>query len=198
MCKKYGYVRVSSREQHIDRQLTALEAADIPTRNIYVDKISGKDFNRPSYRRLLKRLKQGDVLYVKSIDRLGRNYREIIEEWRRITKEKQADIVIIDMPLLDTRGGKNLIGTFISDLVLQILSFVAENERASIRRRQQEGIAAAQKRGVRFGRPCKPLPDNFWQQQELWQAGKTTLKEAAAACGMPVSTFYSKVKSVHK
>lgn len=157
----YGYIRVSTREQNEDRQLVALQNLNIPAGQIYMDKQSGKDFNRPMYRKLLRRLKKGDLLYIKSIDRLGRNYEEILTQWRVLTKEKQVDIVVLDMPLLDTRRGKDLMGTFLSDIVLQILSFVAENERSNIRQRQAEGIAAAKARGVRFGRPPLPLPENF-------------------------------------
>ena len=156
--KAYGYVRVSSQDQHEDRQLISFEELKIPKGNIYVDKMSGKDFSRPNYKKLLRRIKAGDILYIKSIDRLGRNYDEIQNQWRIITKEKKVDIVVVDMPLLDTRKEKNLLGTFISNLVLQLLSFVAENERINIRQRQAEGIAAAKKRGVKFGRPPKEIP----------------------------------------
>ena len=157
----YAYARVSTREQNEARQLDALAAAGIARRDIYLDKQSGKDFDRPQYQRLLRRLRRDDLLYIKSIDRLGRNYEEIIEQWRVLTKEKGVDIVVLDMPLLDTRRGKDLLGTFLADIVLQVLSFVAENERANIRQRQAEGIAAAKARGVRFGRPPRPLPDGF-------------------------------------
>ena len=157
----YGYVRVSTREQKEDRQLLALRELSIPEENIFLDKQSGKDFLRPQYQRLVRKLKPDDLLYIKSIDRLGRNYGEILEQWRILTKEKQIDIVVLDMPLLDTRRGKDLMGTFLSDIVLQVLSFVAENERANIRQRQLEGIAAAKARGVRFGRPPRPLPVNY-------------------------------------
>ena len=156
----YGYVRVSTSEQKEDRQLIAMNTVQVPEENIYMDKQSGKDFKRPMYMRLLKRLKQEDVLYIKSIDRLGRNYEEVLEQWRMLTKEKKVDIVVLDMPLLDTRRGKDLMGTFLSDIVLQVLSFVAENERKNIRERQKEGIEAARRRGVRFGRPAKPVPGN--------------------------------------
>lgn len=192
--KLYGYARVSSHDQNEDRQLTALGEAGISSQNIFVDKCSGKDFDRPQYRKLLKRLMENDILYVKSIDRLGRNYTEIIEQWRILTKEKLVDLVILDMPLLDTRRGKDLIGTFLADVVLQILSFVAENERANIRIRQMEGIAAARARGVRFGRPPKPLPENFSKSYELWNEGKISVRAAAEACGMPVSTFRYRAK----
>ena len=156
----YGYVRVSTKDQNEDRQLLALHELGISPKNIYIDKQSGKDFERPAYKNLIRRLKQEDALYIKSIDRLGRNYDEILEQWRMLTKEIKIDIVVLDMPLLDTRRGKDLIGTFLSDVVLQLLSFVAENERANIRQRQTEGISAAKARGVRFGRPPLPLPDN--------------------------------------
>ena len=157
----YGYVRVSTSEQNEDRQLIAMNTVQVPERNIYMDKQSGKDFKRPMYMRMLKRLKQDDVLYIKSIDRLGRDYEEVLEQWRMLTKEKKVDIVVLDMPLLDTRRGRDLMGTFLSDIVLQVLSFVAENERKNIRERQKEGIEAARRRGVRFGRPAKPDPENF-------------------------------------
>ena len=185
----YGYVRVSSREQNEDRQLDALRGMEIAKRNIFIDKQSGKDFNRPQYIKLVKRLKKDDLLYIKSIDRLGRNYDEILEQWRILTKEKRIDIVVLDMPLLDTRRGKDLMGTFLSDIVLQVLSFVAENERANIKSRQAEGIAAAKARGVRFGRPPKPLPENFHSAYQRWRADKITGTAAAKECVMPLSTF---------
>jgi len=185
----YGYVRVSTKEQNEDRQLIALHDVGVMQKNIYMDKQSGKDFNRPQYKRLLKKIKPGDLLYIKSIDRLGRNYEEIQNQWRIITKEKNADIYVIDMPLLDTRRGKDLLGTFISDLVLQLLSFVAENERTNIKQRQAEGIAAAKAKGIRFGRPPKPLPDNFHDAYQKWKQGEITGTAAAKECGMPLSTF---------
>lgn len=185
----YGYVRVSSREQNEDRQMIALREVKVPPGNIFVDKQSGKDFESPKYKRMLRRLKKDDLLYIKSIDRLGRNYEEILEQWRILTKEKKVDIVVLDMPLLDTRRGKDLMGTFLSDIVLQVLSFVAENERTNIRKRQAEGTAAAKARGVRFGRPPKPLPDNFHQVYQQWKNGKITGTTAAKECGMPLSTF---------
>ena len=188
----YGYIRVSTREQNEDRQRLALAALPGPEENIYMDKQSGKDFERPQYRRLVRRLRRDDLLYVKSIDRLGRNYSEILEQWRMLTKEKGVDIAVLDMPLLDTRRGKDLMGTFLSDIVLQVLSFVAENERDNIRQRQAEGIAAAKARGVRFGRPPLPLPDNFHMLHQAWRGQKITLRQAARACGMPTGTFYSK------
>ena len=188
----YGYIRVSTREQNEDRQRLALAALPVPEENIYMDKQSGKDFERPQYRRLVRRLRRDDLLYVKSIDRLGRNYSEILEQWRMLTKEKGVDIAVLDMPLLDTRRGKDLMGTVLSDIVLQVLSFVAENERDNIRQRQAEGIAAAKARGVRFGRPPLPLPDNFHMLHQAWRGQKITLRQAARACGMPTGTFYSK------
>ena len=185
----YGYVRVSSKDQNEDRQMIALREVGVPEKNIFVDKQSGKDFNRPKYKRLLKRLKTDDLLYIKSIDRLGRNYEEIQNQWRILTKDKKVDIVVLDMPLLDTRRGKDLVGTFLSDIVLQVLSFVAENERSNIRQRQAEGIAAAKARGVRFGRPPATLPENFHQVYQQWKSGKITGLEAARMCNMPMSTF---------
>jgi len=190
----YGYVRVSSADQNEDRQLIAMRDLSVPEGNIFVDKQSGKDFNRPSYRRLVQKLKPNDLLYIKSIDRLGRNYEEIQEQWRLLTKEKGADICVLDMPLLDTRTGKDLLGTFIADLALQIFSFVAENERTNIRTRQAEGIAAAKEKGVRFGRPQAKLPDNFFEVCQAWGNGEISLGKAAKACAMPESTFYRKAK----
>ena len=185
----YGYVRVSTREQNEDRQLIALREVGVSDKNIFMDKQSGKDFERPQYKKLLRKMKKDDLLYIKSIDRLGRNYEEILQQWRIITTEKQAAIVVLDMPLLDTRRGKDLMGTFLSDIVLQVLSFVAENERTNIRQRQAEGIAAAKARGVRFGRPPKPLPAGFHSAYQNWKAGKITGTAAAKECGMPLSTF---------
>lgn len=175
--------------------MIAMWQAGVPEGNVFTDKQSGKDFERPAYRRLVRRLRPGDLVYIKSIDRLGRNYGEIQQQWRIITKERGADIFVIDMPLLDTRRGKDLLGTFISDLVLQLLSFVAENERVNIRQRQAEGIAAAKARGVRFGRPPKPLPQNFAETAREWQQGKLTGTAAAKACGMPLSTFFYRAKN---
>ena len=189
MNNMYGYARVSTKEQKEDRQLLALSEMRLPERNIYVDKQSGKDFERPMYKRLLKRLKEDDVLYIKSIDRLGRNYEEILEQWRVLTREKKVDIVVLDMPLLDTRRGKDLMGTFLSDIVLQVLSFVAENERKNIRERQKEGIEAARLRGVKFGRPSKPLPENFGQMSRKWMAGEISGRMAADLCGMPLTSI---------
>jgi len=190
----YGYVRVSTREQNEDRQLIALREVSVPDERIFVDKQSGKDFERPRYKMLVRRLKKGDLLYIKSIDRLGRDYGEILEQWRILTKEKGIDIVVLDMPLLDTRRGKDLMGTFLSDIVLQVLSFVAENERANIRKRQAEGIAAAKARGVRFGRPPKTLPENYYDAYQRWKAGAITGTAAAKECKMPLSTFRYQAK----
>lgn len=194
----YGYMRVSSKEQNEDRQRIALAEMGVPENNIYMDKQSGKDFERTQYKRLLRKLNENSVLYIKSIDRLGRNYRELNEQWRIITKEKKADIVVIDMPLLDTRREKNLLGTFISDVVLALLSYVAENERTNIKQRQAEGIAAAKARGVKFGRPPLPTPENFYQMHRDWRAGKITIEEASKACHMCPKTFYSKAIKYEK
>lgn len=188
----YGYIRVSSMDQNENRQLDAMWEKNIPKENLYIDKQSGKDFDRPQYKKMMKRLKAGDLLYIVSIDRLGRNYKEIQNQWHILTKEKDVDICVIDMPLLDTRTGKDLMGTFIADIVLQILSFVAQNERENIRKRQAEGIEAAKARGVKFGRPPQPLPNNFQEVHVAWRSKKITLQQAADACEMPVGTFYSK------
>ena len=194
----YGYVRVSTREQNEDRQMIAMGELSIPKKNIFLDKQSGKDFDRPHYKRMVRKLKPNDLLYIKSIDRLGRNYEEILEQWRILTREKRVDIVVLDMPLLDTRRGKDLMGIFLSDIVLQVLSFVAENERTSIRERQAEGIAAAKDRGVRFGRPPKPLPDNYLCVYKRWKSGAITGTMAAKECGMPLSTFRYKTELYEK
>ena len=196
MGKIYGYVRVSSKDQNEDRQLIAMEELRIPRSNIYVDKQSGKDFNRPKYLRLLRRLRKDDLLYVKSIDRLGRNYEEILQQWRFLTKEKGIDIVVMDMPLLDTRRGKDLLGAFLSDIVLQVLSFVAENERENIRQRQAEGIAAAKARGVKFGRPIIELPPDFPELVSAVERNEMTAKEAGKRCGMSPSSFYRKSREL--
>ena len=185
----YGYIRVSSKDQNEDRQLMTLRKKGLHNEFIFVDKKSGKDFDRPQYKKLVKKLKPGDLLIIQSIDRLGRNYEEIQNQWRILTKEKKIDICIIDMPLLDTRQGKDLLGTFITDLVLQILSFAAQNEREYI---QAEGIAAAKAKGIKFGRKPLPLPENFYEIHHAWRSKKLTLKQAAIACNMPVGTFYSK------
>lgn len=196
--KIYGYMRVSSKEQNEDRQRVALLEMGVPEKNIFMDKLSGKDFERPQYKRLLRKLNAQSILYVKSIDRLGRNYADLNEQWRIITKEKKADIVVIDMPILDTRREKNLLGTFISDIVLALLSYVAENERINIRQRQAEGIAAAKARGVRFGRVPKPLPENFHEVYQKWKIKKISVSEAAKECGMPQTTFFERAKAYEK
>ena len=188
----YGYVRVSTREQN--EEMLALNEKEVPEQNIYMDKQSGKDFKRPMYNRMLKKLREDDLIYVKSIDRLGRNYEEILEQWRILTKEKKVDIVVLDMELLDTRRGKDLMGTFLSDIVLQVLSFVAENERKNIRERQKEGIEAAKLRGVQFGRPKRDVPDDFIQICYRWRSGQILGKEAAKLCGMPLTTFYGRAR----
>lgn len=197
MSIRYAYVRVSTAEQNEARQLEALGGL-VPKERIFVDKQSGKDFHRPQYRRMVRRMKKDDLLYIKSIDRLGRNYGEILEQWRYLTREKGVDIVVLDMPLLDTRRGKDLMGTFLSDIVLQVLSFVAENEHTNIRQRQAEGIAAAKARGVKFGRPPIPLPDNFHAVHKAWRAKQLTLDQAAAACHLPRGTFYAKAVRFEK
>lgn len=196
MSKVYGYIRVSSADQNEDRQLVALRSCKVPECNLFVDKQSGKDFERPEYRRMLRRLNRDDLLYVKSIDRLGRNYGEILEQWRLLTKEKGVDIVVLYMPLLDTRSGKDLMGTFIADLVLQILSFVAQNERENIRQRQAEGIAAAKARGVPFGRPALPLPENFEQVVSSWRNKEIDFASALQQTGMRPATFYRRLKEI--
>ena len=192
--KVYGYIRVSTREQNEDRQRIALRQVGVPEENMFLDKQSGKDFNRPQYKKMLQKMKKDDLLYIKSIDRLGRNYEEILQQWQTLTKKKGVDIVILDMPLLDTRVGKDLMGTFLSDIVLQVLSFVAENERSNIRQRQAEGIAAAKARGVHCGRPPKPLPENFDLTYRRWKQGIITGTAAAQECGMPLSTFRYQMK----
>lgn len=190
----YGYIRVSSADQNEDRQMIALTEAGVPEKNIYMDKLSGKNFDRPQYKKLVNKLKAGDLLYILSIDRLGRNYEEIQNQWRIITKEKGVDICVLDMPLLDTRQGKDLMGTFIADLVLQILSFVAQSERENIRKRQKQGIAAAKARGVRFGRPEIPIPDNFGKIVADWEKKKISFEEALKLCNMSEATFYRKLR----
>ena len=196
--KVYGYVRVSSVDQNEEWQIMALKEMNISINHIYIDKQSGKDFNRPEYLKLLARLKEGDLLYILSIDRLGRNYSEIQNQWKILTKEKGIDICILDMPILDTRNRKDLLGTFIADLVLQILSFVSENERDNIKRRQAQGIAAAKERGVKFGRPSLPVPDDFDVVLRQWKNREITLKEASLLCNMPKGTFYDKARKYLK
>ena len=190
----YGYIRVSSTDQNEDRQLVALREHGVPQQNIYMDKQSGKDFNRPQYKKLVKKLRSGDLLYILSIDRLGRNYEEIQNQWRILTKEIGIDVCVIDMPLLDTRNGKDLMGTFIADLVLQILSFVAQSERENIRKRQAQGIAAAKAKGVRFGRPEKKVPPSFPQLVRKWEGKQIPLKEVLKQCHMSEATFYRKLR----
>lgn len=190
----YGYIRVSSRDQNEDRQIIAMGEQKIPKSNIFMDKQSGKDFERPQYKRMVRRFKKDDLLYISSIDRLGRNYEEILEQWRILTKEKGIDIVVLDMPLLDTRRGKDLMGTFLSDIVLQVLSFVAENERSNIRKRQAEGIAAAKARGVRFGRPEIEVPEYFGQIVKAWENKEISIQEATLKCGISKATFYRRLR----
>lgn len=191
---KYAYVRVSSIDQNEDRQMLEMARLKIKTKNIYVDKQSGKDFDRPNYQKLLHKLKKGDILYVKSIDRLGRNYKEIQEQWRILTKVMEVDVVVIDMPLLDTRTYKDLMGTFIADIVLQVLSFVAENERINIRKRQNEGIKAAKQRGVMFGRPVVSAPENFGELVKQWERGHIRAEDVAKQCNMSIATFYRRLR----
>lgn len=191
--KVYGYIRVSSTEQNEERKIIAMSEKSVPATNIFMDKQSGKDFERPQYKRLIKKLRPGDLVYIKSIDRLGRNYKEVQEQWHIITKEKGVDVCVMDMPLLDTRMAKDLMGTFIADLVLQILSFVAESERESIRSRQAEGIAAAKLRGVHFGPEPREMPDSFPELCQAWKDKKISLRETAESCGIPKSTFYDAV-----
>jgi len=192
--KKYGYARVSSIDQNEDRQVAALQKVGVVDSDVFIDKISGKDFNRPQYLKLADSLQQGDLLYIKSIDRPGRNYEEIIEQWRILTKEKCVDIAVLDMPMLDTRQFKDLIGTFISDLVLSVLSYAAESERENIRCRQAEGIMVAKQKGIRFGRPKKPLPDNFAELVSRWERGEICISEVLRICNMSRSSFYVRVK----
>ena len=192
--KEYAYIRVSSTDQNEDRQLLAIHSLQIPAKQIYMDKKSGKNFDRPFYRQLVKKLKTGDLLYIKSIDRLGRNYEEIQDQWRILTKEKGIDIVVLEMPLLDTRNGKDLMGTFIADLVLQILSFVAQSERENIRKRQEEGIAAAKAQGIRFGRPTKNPPENFGLLVQKWEHGRLEIEDVLEQSGLKEATFYRRLR----
>lgn len=194
----YGYVRVSSKDQNEDRQVITMREMQVPDENIFIDKQSGKDFNRPQYKRLLRKVKPDDLIYIKSIDRLGRNYAEILDQWKVITKDKRVDLYVMDMPILDTRREKNLLGTFISDLVLALLSYVAENERTNIRQRQAEGIAAAKARGVHFGRRPNPLPDNFYEVYQQWKMKRIPVSEAAKQCGMPQTTFFERARTYEK
>lgn len=195
MIENYGYIRVSSQEQNEYRQLLAMHQR-VPRENIFMDKLSGKDFNRPQYKRMVKKLRAGDLLYILSIDRLGRNYEEIQNQWRVLTKEIGVDVCVIDMPLLDTRQGRDLMGTFIADLVLQILSFVAQNERENIRRRQEEGIAAARARGVRFGRPARQTPEDFVRLVAAWEQKKITVGEIVDQCGISEATFFRRLREL--
>ena len=192
--KEYGYVRVSSLDQNEERQLIEMKNLGIPEERIFKDKQSGKDFDRPNYKRLVRKLKKGDLLYILSIDRLGRNYEEIQSQWRYLTREKEVDIAVIDMPLLDTRRGKDLMGTFLADIVLQILSFVAQNERENIRKRQAQGIAAAKANGMKFGRPTLDIPKDFNSIVEKWENGFIRISEAAERCGMSEATFYRRLR----
>ena len=192
--KIFGYARTSTREQNEDRQIIALKEMGVPEKNIFLDKLLGKNFERPQYKKMIRKLDNNSVLYIKSIDRLGRSYRDLSDQWRVITKKKGADVVVIDMPILDTRREKNLLGTFISDLILALLSYVAESEYRTIHQRQAEGIAAAKARGFKFGRPPKPLPDNFHEVYQKWKTGKLSVAEAARQCGMPRSTLYYKAQ----
>ena len=194
----YGYIRVSSREQNEDRQIIAMQEMQVPEGHLYIDKQSGKDFDRPAYKRMMRRVKKDDLIYIKSIDRLGRNYGEILEQWKILTRDKGVDLCVLNMPILDTRREKNLLGTFISDLVLTLLSYMAENERANIRQRQAEGIAAAKARGGRFGRTPKPLPENFAEVYGRWKNKQISLAEAAKECGMPPSTFFYRAEGYGK
>ena len=194
MINIYGYIRVSSLEQNESRQVDAMADLEIPVSRVFMDKQSGKDFNRPAYKRLLKKLKSGDLLYILSIDRLGRNYEEIQNQWRVLTKEYGVDIAVIDMPLLDTRNGKDLMGTFLSDIVLQILSFVAQNERDTTRKRQAEGIKAARVRGVHLGRPGKGLPENFMELARLWERRKLRTMDFMQETGFPETTLYRRLR----
>ena len=192
----YGYARVSSYEQNEERQIIALKKAGVTDKKMYIDKMSGKNFNRPQYKKLISKLKKGDLLFVLSIDRLGRNYEEIQEQWRVLTKDKGVDICVIDMPLLDTRRDKDLIGTFIADIVLQLLSFVAQNERENIKIRQRQGIDAARARGVKFGRPEKKLPDNFISLVDSWRKNEIELSTALKICGISQSTFFRRLREI--
>ena len=192
----YGYVRVSTKEQNTDRQHIAMQESGVPSENIFEDKQSGKDFERPEYKHLLDTVVSGDVIYVKSIDRLGRSYKDILEQWKLVTKDMGVDICIIDMPLLDTRNGRDLMGTVISDVVLALLSYVSENERKTILQRQVEGIAAAKARGVRFGRPSIKLPEDFQNVVEQWESGEVSVNEILEYCGMSESTFYRRLREV--
>lgn len=190
--KTYGYIRVSSTDQNEDRQMLAMSEINID--KLFIDKQSGKDFDRPKYNEMLKLIEKGDLLYILSIDRLGRNYKEVQEQWRIITKVKEADVVVIDMPLLDTRTAKDLLGTFIADLVLQVLSFIAQNERENIRKRQEQGIKAAMLKGVKFGRPVKTAPEDFEMLVKQWKKGEISAEQIARNCNMSIATFYRRLR----
>ena len=194
MSAVYGYIRVSGKDQNEDRQVIALHEVGVEEKNIYMDKQSGKDFNRPQYKKLIRKLKAGDLLYILSIDRLGRNYAEIQNQWRSLTKEIGVDICVMDMPLLDTRSGKDLMGTFIADLVLQILSFAAQSERENIKKRQEEGIAAAKAKGIHMGRPVKNVPENFGELVKQWEKKKIPLEQLLRDCDMSKATFYRRLR----
>lgn len=198
MSKTVGYVRVSTQNQNEDRQIIAMHEMGISQNNIYIDKASGKDFERPMYKKMLRRIKKDDVIFIKSIDRLGRNYEDVIEQWKYITKTKRADIVVLDMPILDTRRGKDLMGTFLTDIVLALLSYVSESERAMIRQRVVEGVAAAKAKGVHFGKCPKEVPEGFDEAYILWKNGEATVSEAATKCNMPRSSFYDKARQRSK
>ncbi len=191
---EYGYIRVSSIDQNDERQMVEMRKIGITEKQIYKDKQSGKDFNRPMYQKMLRKLKKGDVLHILSIDRLGRNYEDIQSQWRYLTREKEVDISVIDMPLLDTRRGKDLMGTFLADIVLQVLSFVAQNERENIRKRQAQGIAAAKANGIKFGRPVIKVPQDFPDIVHRWESGSIKVCEAAELCGVCESTFYHRLR----
>ena len=194
----YGYCRVSSTDQNEDRQVEAMKELKIQRSQIFVEKVSGKDFNRPMYKKLKNKLQSGDLLFIKSIDRLGRSYDNIREEWRVLTKEIGVDIVVIDFPMLDTRIGKDLMGTFIADTVLQVLSFVAQHERETIRQRQREGIATAKAKGIKFGRPTQKIPENFQETVRLWELEKISFDEALQMTGLKESTFYNRLRKFRK
>lgn len=194
----YGYIRVSSTDQNEDRQVLAMKDMQVPPKNIFIDKQSGKDFDRPQYKKLVKKVKPGDLLYILSLDRLGRNYEEIQNQWRHLTKEIGIDICVIDMPILDTRPYKDLLGTFVTDLFLQVLSFVAENERDNIRKRQAQGIAAAKLRGVKFGRPEKAMPENFAELVEQWKKKKLPQEKILRQCNMSKATFYRRLSEMNR
>ena len=194
----YGYIRVSTKDQNEDRQVIAMREAGVPDGNMVIEKQSGKDFDRPEYRRLIKKLRAGDILVLKSIDRLGRNYTEILEQWRLIVKEIRADVVVLDIPLLDTRVGRDLTGTLIADIVLQLLSYVAQTERESIRQRQREGIEAAKRRGVRFGRPRLPRIEGYREVIRDWEEKKITGKAAAEKLGCSRASLYKWARQERK